>query len=117
MALVLIAATNARRKNKLKKLKLINPGGPNKPVKQINPGGPIKPVAPINPGGPNKPATLLNQGGPNKPIPTTTPPAKIAGETPTTITPTTTKSCRISCPACATAKPIHCEIACSQVCD
>ncbi|RIB14885.1 hypothetical protein C2G38_2094569 [Gigaspora rosea] len=59
----------------------------------------------------------INPGGPNKSIPTTTPPAKIAGETPTTITPTATKSCRISCPACATATPIHCMIACSTVCD
>ncbi|CAG8809483.1 10442_t:CDS:2, partial [Dentiscutata erythropus] len=31
--------------------------------------------------------------------------------------PTPTKSCRLSCPACATAKPIHCDIACVEICD
>ncbi|KAF0536485.1 hypothetical protein F8M41_009149 [Gigaspora margarita] len=95
----------------------INQGGPNKPATLINPGGPNKPATVINPSGPNIPATLINPGGPNKPITTTTPPAKIAGETPTTTTLTATKSCRFFCPACATAKPIHCNIACSTVCD
>ncbi|CAG8740883.1 7453_t:CDS:2 [Dentiscutata erythropus] len=89
MALVLIAQTNARKKCKSKKKP--RPIRPNKPYK------------------PHKPT---------KSTPTVIVPPPVEPESnPTTAASATTQSCRMECPACVTATPYHCMLACRQICD